>query len=131
KNLLVGHDNSQLVHVFDLEKMQQMDSIQLPFGHYARSIAESNVALMAVVRKGSAPSATGGASAWLGGDSGGAVVDRVDLRARTAATLPSLGIWANSLTSQSALTSSPNGAYILLAETDGNIKLYSAAADTF
>ena len=133
KNLIVGHDNSQLAYVFDLDSMQQIDSIQLPFGHYFRSIADSNVSLLAVARRAPAASATGGSSAWVGtpGDTGAAVIDRVDFRTRNATTLPSLGIWVNSLPSpESALTTAPNGAFILLAEPDGDVKIYSASADT-
>ena len=136
KNLIVGHDNSQLAYVFDLDSMQQIDSIQLPFGHYFRSIADSNVALLAVARRAPATSATGGSSAWVGflSDTGVAVIDRVDFRVRTATTLPSLGIWMNALgapSAESALTTAPNGAFILLAEPDGDVKIYSASADTF
>src|ERR1017187_4730203 len=136
KNLIVGHDNSQLAYVFDLDSMQQIDSIQLPFGHYFRSIADSNVALLAVARRAPVTSATGGSSAWVGflSDTGVAVIDRVDFRVRTATTLPSLGIWVNALgapSAESALTTAPNGAFILLAEPDGDVKIYSASADTF
>jgi uncharacterized protein (TIGR03437 family) len=129
--LFVGHDNAQVVAVFDLNAMRQTASIPLPFGHYARSIAESNAATLAVVRTGSQTSATGGASAWVGSAAGPALVDRVDTAAGVATPLPSLGIWTNQVSADAALAPAPNGASILLAGADGDVMLYSAAADTF
>ena len=48
--LLVGHNDSQLVTVYDLNAMQQVASIVLPGGHYARSIAASNAAVLVLAR---------------------------------------------------------------------------------
>jgi uncharacterized protein (TIGR03437 family) len=134
KYLIVGHDNAQVANVYDLDALQQTASIPLPFGQYLRSIAESNASTLGVARLMAAPSASGGSSACVGCDSplAAATIDRIDLGSRTAAALASLGIWQNLLPSeQSALAPSANGASILLAEPDGNIKLYSAAADSF
>jgi uncharacterized protein (TIGR03437 family) len=134
KYLIVGHDNGQIANVYDLDALQQTATIPLPLGQYARSIAESNASNLAVVRLMAAASATGGASACIGCDTavGPASIDRIDLGSFTASTLQSLGVWINLLPSeQSALAPSGNGAYILLAEPDGDIKLYSASADSF
>jgi len=154
KYLVVGHDNAQVAYVFDLDALTQTDSILFPFGHYPRSMAESNSALLAVARIVTANSASGGSSASVGPPpvvpvaaappAGSppavspaasapvpAVIDRVDLPSRIATGLVSLGVWVNSLPAESALAPAPNGASILLAESDGNVKLYSAAADTF
>jgi len=134
KYLIVGHDNAQIANVYDLNALQQTATIPLPLGQYARSIAESNASTLAVVRQTPGASASGGASACIGCDAsvGPAVIDRIDLGSLTAATLPSLGIWVNLLASeQSALAPSGNGASILLAEPDGDVKLYSAATDSF
>lgn len=134
KRLVVGHDNAQVAYVYDLDALQQTATIPLPLGQYARSIAESNASTLAVVRLMTGPSASGGTSACIGCDTavGQAAIDRIDLGSFTAVTLPSLGVWVNLLPSeQSALASSGNGATILLAEPDGDIKLYSAAADSF
>src|ERR1017187_124071 len=66
KYLVVGHDDSELATVYDLDQVQQMPPVVLPFGHFARSIAQSSGALLTGVRdEGSAeakPSAT-----WGGG----------------------------------------------------------------
>jgi DNA-binding beta-propeller fold protein YncE len=45
--LMVGHDNSQLISVFDLETLQPSAPIRMPFGHYPRSIASSGRATLA------------------------------------------------------------------------------------
>lgn len=130
--LLVGHDNAQVVSIFDLNAMQQVDSILLPFGNYVRSIAESNASLLSVARNQTAASATGGTSAWVGVTPGAcAMVERLDLITKLATALPSLGSWVNCLLPESALAPAPNGSFTLLAEPDGNVKLYSAAKDTF
>ena len=134
KYLMVGHDNAQIVNVYNLDALQQTATIPLPLGHYARSIAESNASTLAVARFVAAASATGGTSACIGCDSSPApgVVDRIDLGSGTAAALPSLGVWINQLTSEeSALADSGNGATILLAEPDGDVMVYSAAANSF
>ncbi len=140
QHLLVGYDNAQVVSVFDMNAMQQSATIGLPFGHYARSLAASSVATLAVARTSPASSATGGVSPWVGGISGapGAVVDGLDLNALVATQLPSLGIWTNSVTADAALAPSLDAnqpgspsAWILLAEANGDVTLYSAAANTF
>ncbi|MBZ5584427.1 MAG: hypothetical protein LAQ30_19885, partial [Acidobacteriia bacterium] len=126
KYLLVGHDNAQAIYVFDLDSLQPADPVLLPFGQYARSMAESNAATLAVVREG-----PGAAGPWIGAAAGAASIDRIDLPARQASSLPTLGIWSNSVSADAALAPAPNGASILLAEPDGNVKLYSASSDTF
>ena len=134
KRLIVGADNAQIATVYDLDALQQTATVPLPLGHYARSIAESNASTLAVARWATSLSASGGSSACIGCDTStaAAVIDRIDLGAGIATILPSLGVWVNQLPSaESALAPSGNGASILLAETDGNIKLYSASADSF
>ncbi|MGA3099836.1 MAG: hypothetical protein ABSF25_25560, partial [Bryobacteraceae bacterium] len=134
KYLLVGHDNAQIVNVYDLDALQLKATVPLPLGHYARSIAESNASTLAVARFATAVSATGGSSACIGcvNAPSPAVVDSIDLGSFTASTLPSLGVWLNQLVSeQSTLAPSGNGASILLAGPDGSVKIYSAASDSF
>jgi len=116
KYLLVGHDNSQLVTVYDLDAMQQVAPVVLPGGHYARSIAASNNALLVLARN-------------EGNDTG--VIDTVDLQLRVAAPLSTLGIWNNDVSTTGVLTASPNGANILYAAPDGTVMVYSADAATF
>ena len=66
QHLIVGHDNAQVAYVVDLNALQTVGVIPLPFGHYARSIAASNAATLAVARNDAEPSATGGVGAWVG-----------------------------------------------------------------
>jgi len=124
--LLVGHDDSQLVRVYDLNALAEAASspIVLPGGHYARSIAQSNASTLVLARNEGTPPAcvTGG---------GTGIVDTVNIAAQTATALCSLGIYQNSVSPTAVLTPSPNGSAILLASPDGNVMLYSAAADTF
>ena len=116
--LVIGHDNSQFALVYDLDTLQQQSPIHFPPGHYPRSLAASGKALLAVSRN-------------ISGVGGAGVIDRVDLAARNATMLPSLGIYENSLSPESVLAPSPNGAFILVAAPDGNVLLYDANADTF
>jgi uncharacterized protein (TIGR03437 family) len=114
--LLVGHNDSQYVTVYDLNAMQQVSPVILPGGHYARSIAASNAALLVLARNEG---------------NGNGVVDTIDFLARTAAPLQSLGIYKNNVSPTGVLTASPNGSTVLLASPDGNVMLYTAAANTF
>jgi uncharacterized protein (TIGR03437 family) len=117
KYLIVGHDNSQFAYVYDLDTLQAQIPIQFPAGHYPRSIAESGKSILALVRN----VATGGPG----------VIDRIDLLARRAVQLPSLGIYTNSVNPAGVLAPAPNGGTILAASPDGNVMLYDANADTF
>src|ERR1019366_5596564 len=117
KYLLIGHDNSQLAYVYDLDSLQQQTSITFPPGHYPRSLASSGGALLALVRN-------------VSSDAPG-MIDSVDFVTRRATALPSLGIYINSVNPSGVLTASPNGASILAAMADGNVMLYDANANTF
>ena len=117
KYLLIGHDNSQLALVYDLDSFQQQTPITFPPGHYPRSLAASGNALLALCRNA--------------GAGGPGMIDRVDFLARRATALPSLGIYVNSVNPSGVLAPSPNGATILAAMADGNVMLYDASADTF
>lgn len=113
--LLVGHNDSQLAYVFDLETLAPDKPIRFPIGHYPRSIAAVGRTILAASRV-AGPEHT---------------IDRVDFGARTATTLPSLGIYKNSVHVQTVLEAAPNGSAILAAMPDGNVMLYDATADTF
>ena len=115
--LLVGHNDSEYITIYDLNAMAPvMPPIVLPGGHYARSIAASNAALLVLARNEA---------------NGSGIIDAVDFANRTAAPLETLGIYKNSVNPTGVLTASPNGSTILLASPDGNVMLYSAAANTF
>jgi uncharacterized protein (TIGR03437 family) len=113
--LLVGHDNSQIISVFDLETLEETTPVRMPGGHYPRSIAASGNAILAANRVAGPVH----------------VIDRVDLNARTATTLPSLGVYKNDIHASTILTASPNGAHIFAVSADGNVRLYNANVDTF
>jgi uncharacterized protein (TIGR03437 family) len=113
--LLIGHDDSQVVYVYDLNTLKPQLPVVLPFGHYPRSVAASGNAVLAAVRSASGPH----------------TVDRIDLTTRTATTLRTLGIFTNSVPLNTVMAASPNGANILLASSDGTVMLYDANADTF
>jgi uncharacterized protein (TIGR03437 family) len=117
KYLLIGHDNSQLAFVYDLDSFQQQTPIIFPAGHYPRSLAASGSAILALVRNA--------------GAGGAGMIDTVDLFTRRATALPSLGIYVNSVNPSGVLAASPNGATVLVAMADGNVMLYDASANTF
>ncbi len=112
--LLVGHENAQIVGVYDLETLEQQAPVIMPRGHYPRSVATSGKAILAGSRFG-----------------GSAVIDRIDLGSRSAILLPSLGVYQNQLNAGIALVGSPNGARIMAAMQNGDVMLYDANADTF
>ena len=113
--LLVGHDNSQLIYVYDLDTFQQLPPVVMPVGHYPRSVAASGNAILAASRVAGTVH----------------TIDRVDIRSATATTLPSLGVFQNSINVDTVMTAAPNGGAILAASADGNVMLYDAGADTF
>lgn len=113
--LLVGHDNSQIVSVFDLETLQPSDPIVMPFGHYPRSVASSGRALLAASR-------VAGPSHQM---------SRIDFDSRTATVLPSLGVFENKINLNTVLVASGNGSSIMAAQADGTLQLYNANTDSF
>jgi uncharacterized protein (TIGR03437 family) len=116
KYLLVSHDDSQLVTVYDLNTLQAVQPIVLPGGHYGRSVASSNSATLVLVRDEG---------------TGTGKIDTVNFAAHSATALPLLGIFANLVSTTAVLAGSPNGRSILLASPDGTVMLYSADANTF
>ncbi|HUB82346.1 MAG TPA: hypothetical protein VMB03_26295 [Bryobacteraceae bacterium] len=114
--LLVANDNSQLLSVFDLNALQAVSPVVLPGGHYGHSVATSNNAILVVANNNATGTGT---------------IDTVDLQNLSATNLPTLGIFQNQLSTTAVVTGSPNGANILVADPDGEVLLYSAAANTF
>jgi uncharacterized protein (TIGR03437 family) len=115
KYLLVGHDDSQFVSVFDLDTLLAGAPVVFPPGHYPRSVAASWGAILAASR--------------VAGDAH--TIDRIDLPNRKAIALPSLGVFQNSVNQDTVLVASPNGSSVLGAAVDGNVLLYDAGTDTF
>jgi uncharacterized protein (TIGR03437 family) len=116
--LLVANDNSQYVSVFDLNALQAVSPLILPFSHFGHSVASSNNAILVTANNNATN--TG-------------VIDTVNFQGGTgvASQLPTLGIFQNQLSTTAVLANSPNGANILVADPDGQVMLYSAAANTF
>lgn len=114
--LLVGHENSHYVSVFDLETLEPSLPIRLATGDYAQALAASGKAILAMTRDGA------------GGDN---QVHRLDLATRTSTPLATLGVFQNKVALNSAMIASPNGRYILLAQPDGGLMLYDSSADAF
>ncbi len=116
KSLIVASADSQLLQVYDLDSLQQQLPVMLPSGHYGRSVAQSNNATFAVVENDALPPGN---------------LDRVDLVTHCATTPVSLGIWVNTMPAESVVTPTPGQSAILLAEPNGNIKVYDAQSDTW
>jgi uncharacterized protein (TIGR03437 family) len=114
--LLVANFYSQMVSVFDLNALQAVQPIVLPGGHYGHSVATSNNAVLVLVEDDA--TATG-------------KIDTVNFASRTGSELPALGVFQNLVSTTGVLAGSPNGAFILVAEPDGTVMLYSADANTF
>lgn len=115
RRLLVGHDNSQIISVFDLESLQAEAPIKMPGGHYPRSIAVSGRAIL-VANRVAGPNHT---------------IDKVDIVTRSATELPSLGAFENKIALNTVLVGSANGSSILVAQASGDLLLYNANVDTF
>jgi uncharacterized protein (TIGR03437 family) len=113
--LLVGHDNSQLAYAYDLNKLTRLGPIYFPPGHYPRSIASSNRAILAASRV-AGPAHT---------------IDRIDLLSGSVDTPVTLGMYENNVNVNTVLTASANGAFVLAAMPDGTVMLYDSSADEF
>lgn len=114
--LLVGHNDSQLVMVYDLNALQAQTPIVLPAGHYGRSIAASNASILVLSRDEG---------------TGTGAIDKINNALTGSYELPTLGVWQNIVSTEGVLSPSPNGSNILMAGADGVLMLYSATADTF
>jgi len=114
--LLVGHNDSQLVIIYDLNALQAQTPVVLPPGHYGRSIAQSNASLLVLARDEG---------------TGTGAIDKINNALTGSFELPTLGVWQNIVSTEGVLSPSPNGGNILMAGADGTLMLYSADADTF
>jgi len=117
-HLLVGHDDSQLIAVYDLNTLQSVTPILMPGGQFARSIAVSNAATLVLARNEGGPAA--------------GVLDSINFGLNTVTALPILGIYNNAISAATGvLASSPGGANVLLALPDGTVALYTASNGAF
>lgn len=115
KWLLVGHDAAQLIKVFDLDSLEETLPIRMPSGHYPRSIAASAKAILAASRVAGPENK----------------ISRVDMLARIATELPTLGVFENKIDLNTILVAAPNGRTILGAQANGVVYLYDANVDSF
>jgi uncharacterized protein (TIGR03437 family) len=113
--LLVGHDNSEFLYVFNLNTLQPATPVPMGPGEYPRSVAASANAILVANRVGGAVQ----------------TISRVDLASATATTLPSLGPFENTINVDTVLVAAPNGSGIMVAEADGNVLWYDATQNTF
>ena len=114
--LLVGHDNSQYVSVFDLGALQEVAPVRMFNGDYVQSLAASSNAILAVTRNASG---------------GNPTIHSISLASGTSTRLPSLGVYQNTIALNSVMTASSNGSSILIASSDGSVMLYDANSNTF
>jgi uncharacterized protein (TIGR03437 family) len=114
--LLVGHDNSDFLYVYNLNTLQPATPVPMGVGGlYPRSVAASANAILVANRVGGSTQ----------------TMSQVDLASATATTLPSLGPFKNSINEDTILVAAPNGSGIMAAEADGNMLWYDATEDTF
>lgn len=115
--LLVGHQNSQTVAVFDLDTWQAQPyiSTEAGGGNTVRAIAVTNRGIFATSVD----------------FQGNGHVLRLDLNARNATQLPTLGVFQNKIDRDSVITTSSNGSKALVASADGSVMLYDANSDSF
>lgn len=118
KYLLIAHEDSTTVAVYDLDTMQRQAPIYFPFGHIPRSIAVAGSGIFAAVHN----RVVGGLNS---------AIDRVDFDNRLGTELPSLGARENKINSYTVLTGTPNGASIFGVVADGSVFLYDSNSDTF
>ncbi len=113
--LIIGADNSQIAHVYDLETLKPSAPIVMPPGHYPRSIAASGRAMLIAARV-AGPTHK---------------ISRVEFAARVATELPTLGVWENNIDLKTTLVASGNGSRIMVAQSTGGMMLYDGNVDTF
>jgi uncharacterized protein (TIGR03437 family) len=113
--LVIGADDSQVAHVYNLNTLQFYEYIVFPGGHYPRFIAVAGKSMLAACRV-AGPEHT---------------IDQVQFASGTATTFPSLGPWTNSINVDTALVAAPGGAKIMAAEADGTVLLWDANSASF
>jgi uncharacterized protein (TIGR03437 family) len=125
KYLVIASRDSQMLRVYDMDSFQEQYPLTLPGSHYGVSVAQSNVAMLALVENDGGSDCAGGAAC---------AVDRLDLFSRCAYSPQTLGVFKNDNTAfpaTSVLSPSPDQNSILAAAPNGNVMLYDATHDTF
>ena len=148
--LLVGHDASQYIAVFNLSTLAPDLPVIMPAGHYPRSVAVSGTAILAAslvtaASTGSTvcqttntnPSTNVTVTTTTNCAPPGGVIDIVDFTRRVASIPATLGtstngIFANKLNNiDTILTSTPNGSSIVGIGADGTFLMFDGNANTF
>lgn len=106
--LLIGHDNSQFVEVYNLDTLESDGPILSPFGHYPRQIGVSAAGVL-IANRVAGPINT---------------IDMVDFVQRRAVQLSSLGAFVNSINLDTGVIASSNGSSVVFAQPTGALILY-------
>lgn len=114
RHLLVAHQSSNMVSVFDLDTLQPDRYIQFSGG--AKSVATSAGAILALEID----------------HEGKGHISYVDMENRDGIQFKTLGVYSNEdIPRDSYLVGSPNGDSIIIASGNGNVMLYNSAANAF
>lgn len=115
--LLVGHLNSQTLAVFDLDTLQAQPYIPTSAGggNAVRSLAVTTRRILATAED----------------FEGKGHILSIDLAARVATQLPTLGVYENNLPVDAVVTASSSGSKALVAASDGTVYIYDANVDSF
>ncbi len=112
--LIVGGDNSQVAGLYDLNTLQFVRYLPLPYGYYPRWVAASGNAILAACRHA------------------GPIHGIARIQMYGMGTIyPTLGPWKNDINIDTAIVASPSGNFILGAMADGRTLLYDANQDLF
>ena len=117
KFLLVGHNNSQTIAVYDLDTLTAQPYISTAAG------AGNSVRSLTVTTRGIYATAVD--------YTGVGHIIRSDLTTHTSTQLPTLGVYQNVIPVDSVITGSSNGSKALIAGSDGTVFIYDATVDSF
>jgi uncharacterized protein (TIGR03437 family) len=112
--LIVGADNSQVASLYNLNTLQFVRYLPLPYGHYPRWVAVSGNAILAACRVAGPVH----------------MIDRIQMYGMGTA-YPTLGPWKNDINIDTAIVASSSGNFIVGAMVDGRTLLYDANQDAF
>jgi uncharacterized protein (TIGR03437 family) len=115
RHLLIGHDNSQHIFVYNLETLQREAPIRMPGGHYPKSIASAGGATLAASRVAGPMHK----------------ISIVDMQSRTATELPSLDVFNNDIDVNTVLVANASGSRIFGAMANGMTLLYDSNSNSF
>ena len=117
KYLIVGHQNSQTLAVFDLDAMTAQPYIGTSAGG-GNSVRSVTVTTRGII-------ATSVDYRGIGH------IIKSDMASRVSTQLATLGVYQNILPVDAVITSSSNGSKALVAGSDGTVYVYDANVDSF